>query len=157
MALSGSDMCYFWTKVVKDCWVLYPLSWCTSLGRHKLEWWILFFTIYLFIYLFLRKIMAWQAVCTSAPGIQTGEPRAAGGELTNLTTAPLGWPQGAWVLEWLEGRQLCWPSSDIARTRNNFIGVWNHWDFRVCYYVTAGIILTNSIIKATSKLISFSR
>ena len=36
--------------------------------------------------------MAWQAGDMSAPGIQTGEPRAAKAERVPLTTAPLGWP-----------------------------------------------------------------
>ena len=36
-------------------------------------------------------IMAWQAVCRSAPGIWTGEPQAAEAECAHLTTALPGW------------------------------------------------------------------
>ena len=36
--------------------------------------------------------IAWQAVHRSAPGIQTGEPRAAKAECANLTAVPLGQP-----------------------------------------------------------------
>ena len=37
--------------------------------------------------------MAWQVGCRSAPGVQTGEPRATEVERENLTAAPLGQPQ----------------------------------------------------------------